>query len=211
MVPEPVIGTDGRSPDGESGPQSHPVLIRRVGPGTSMASDNAFAVALLTLWHRVSAAGGFVLFAPPVERSALAPTVSMMIDQLRSGRTHAVAATENRAVIGFALLRPDVGASAHTGAIEVLMVDPDRQRSGVGSSILQHTVDLAASLAVERVLVKLPAAAAVDVSKFFDQFGFAAAGRLPGWVRLADGSTMDQLLLTREVAPRTATGSITGR
>ena len=58
-----------------------PVEVRRVGPGGSMASDKAFAVALLTLWHRVAQAGGAVGFVLPADRSSVGAAVSEVIKQ----------------------------------------------------------------------------------------------------------------------------------
>ena len=79
MVPEPVTdphldpNVDSPGEFRRAGTASRrAITVRRVGPrqptvaagerSTSLAADNHFASALITLWHRVSQAGGAVGF-----------------------------------------------------------------------------------------------------------------------------------------------------
>jgi GNAT superfamily N-acetyltransferase len=173
------------------------VEVRRVGPGGSMAPDSAFAVALLALWHRVAQAGGAVGFLPSVDRSELGDPVSRVIADLRSGRAHGYALTRRRHVIGFVLLEPGVGVTAHTGTIGVVMVEPNSQGSGLGGRLLSSILDLAAATGLERI--RLFFAADNRLSRFFQQFGFAESGRSPRWIRTGPAPDVDQIMMTTAV------------
>ncbi len=169
--------------------------IRRVGPGRSMASDNAFAVALLTLWHRVAESESSAQVAGQdgiVDRAALGAAVAPIVDDLRSGRTTALAATVNRDVIGFLALRAGTGWSAHTGTISLLLVHPERQRSGLGSELIRVALELAAESKLDRLAAFVPADS--GLAALLQGLGFELGGRLPGWVR-SGARTDDELVL----------------
>lgn len=195
MVPPPVTEHPlfQRRPAESSGP----IEVRRVGPGTSMASDNAFALALLNLWERVSAAGGAVGFTLPVDRSAVGAAVSVVIDDLRSGRAFGFAATRGRDIVGFVLLRPGGQIMAHTGQINQLMVDPAGQRSGLGTRLVQSVVELARELDLERVRLALRNGTGLET--FYTRLGFVEVGRFPGWIRVAPGDDRDEVLMALEI------------
>lgn len=173
------------------------VEVRRVGPGASMASDNAFAAALLGLWHRVAQAGGSVGFVAPVDRTEVGAAVSEVVAGLRSGRAHGFALTRKRDVIGFALLESGIGASAHTAQIGLVMVEPARQGAGLGTDLMGATLRFAAAAEVERIRVVLPADERLQ--SFFGRFGFVESGRSPGWIRDAAGLDIDAVLMTAPV------------
>ena len=158
-----------------------------------MASDNAFAAALLGLWHRVSAAGGWAEFEQTADRATIGPAVSEIIAALRSGRAVAFAATRQRDVVGFVLLEPGVRWSAHTAQLRLVLVDPDEQRGGIGSRLLQNVLALA--LANGHQLVRVTVPAGVVLEPFFERVGFVVSGRSAGWIRRAPGAERDEVML----------------
>ncbi len=164
-----------------------------------MAPDNAFAVALLTLWHRVAEAGGAVGFALPVDRAQLGAAVAGVIDDLRSGRACAFALTRNRAVVGFALLEPGRQISAHTGVIKSVMVEPAGQRNGLGRILMESILTLATRIGLQRV--SLTVRDGTGAEKFYTDLGFVETGRLPGWIRLGPHDERDQVTMFRSVGP----------
>jgi GNAT superfamily N-acetyltransferase len=174
-----------------------PVEVRRVGPGASMASDNAFALALLNLWVRVSETGDAVGFTLPVDRSAVGAAVSVVIDDLRSGRALGFAATRGRDIVGFALLRPGRQINAHTGQVSQVMVDPDEQRSGLGTQLVEAVIGLAGELGLERVRLGLPTGTGLD--RFYARMGFVEVGRLPRWIRAGPDEDRDEVLMALEI------------
>lgn len=187
MVPDGVTAEPGTSGVGA-------VELRRVGPGGSMASDNAFAVALLTLWHRVARAGGAVGFARSVERAELGRAVAVVHDDIKSGRSLAYALTRNRDVIGFALLEPGVATAAHTGVLRWVMVEPGVQGAGHGTTLTDAAVELARATGLERLLVAVRDGDTLD--RFFGGFGFTEAGRLTDWFRVGPEGYRDEVLMT---------------
>lgn len=206
MVPEPLTPDDpagaGNAPPppdlrGRS-TADEPVELRRVGAGGSMAPDNAFAVALLTLWHGVALTGGAVGFPADVARSIVGSAIAPVVDGIKSGRSLALALAQHRHVVGFGLLQRGTLDQAHTGTLSLVMVESSRQGTGQGSRLVQGLLDLAGAAGIERVQVLVPAGA--GLSDFFARFGFGECGRLPGWTRAGDGSEVDALVLVAAVS-----------
>lgn len=197
MVPAAVTedGPAPRPPDlRDTSTRDEPVELRRVGAGGSMAPDNAFAVALLTLWHGVAAGGGAVGFPAAVARATVGGAIAPVVDAVKSGRSLAFALAQHRHVVGFALLERGTLDQAHTGTVAMVMVEASRRRSGLGTRLVDALLDAAAAVGVERVRVLVPAGA--GLTEFFGRFGFTASGRLPGWIRGADAADDDAILLT---------------
>lgn len=163
----------------------------RVGPAGSLAADSQFGVALTTLWHGVSQAGGAVGFVPPVQRAPVAAKAAALVDDLRSGRAHGIALIADLALVGFAKLTPGTGPIAHTGSITVMMIDPARQGAGLGARLMAETLALAGELALERV--ELAVRDGLGLDDFYRKFGFVEWGRRPGWIRVAQGDDRDEI------------------
>lgn len=200
MVPEPVTsGVEATRPPDlvDRASEQEPVQLRRVGAGGSMAPDNAFAVALLTLWHGVAAAGGAVGFPPDVPRSVVGGAIAPVVDAVKSGRAFALALAQHRHVVGFGLLERGTLDQAHTGILSLVMVEPSRRVAGHGTGLMQGLFEIAAEVGIERMRVLVPAAAGLE--QFLQRFGFVECGRLPGWIRTEAGDD-DGLLMVADVA-----------
>ena len=102
-----------------------PTTLDRVGPHGGVASDNAFGVALVTLWQRAAESGASVGFAAPVIRSDIAARAAAMVEELRTGRLVGVAANRARRLVGAGFLRPGRGSQSHTGRIELVLVEQE--------------------------------------------------------------------------------------
>ena len=201
MVPAPVTAgaESNRPPDlQDRAVETDPVQLRRVGAGGSMAPDNAFAVALLTLWHDVAGGGGAVGFPPDVARSTVGAAIAPVVDAVKSGRAFAMALAQHRHVVGFGLLERGTLDQAHTGTMSLVMVESSRRTTGLGTQLVQGLLGIAAGVGIERVRVLVPAA--VGLERFFARFGFVEAGRLPGWVRTGEAPDDDGLLLVADVS-----------
>jgi GNAT superfamily N-acetyltransferase len=182
----PVVADPGAAPD-------EPLLrIDRAGPGGGVPSDNAFGVALVSLWQRVIEAGGPVGFAPPVVRPEVAGRAAGLVDEVRTGRVIAVAANRSHRLIGAALLRPGRGSAAHTGHLELILVDPAHVRSGIGGQLLTELLRLASDRGLQAV--DLDAADGAGLDAFFSRFGFEQWGRRPGWVRSGPDDVHDEIV-----------------
>jgi GNAT superfamily N-acetyltransferase len=183
---------ESQSPDGES-PGPDQVTLRRVGPGGTWASDSAFGVAVVTLWHRVAESGGAVGFAPTVSRAEVAAVVAGLVDDLRSGRAFGFALNRHRTLVGVGLLRPGRGLSRHTGEIVAVMVDPDLRGSGSGTRLMTALLAQAREAGVRKVEAVVRDGAGLE--GFFGRFGFAEWGRRPGWIQLGSGHDRDEIIL----------------
>ncbi len=176
----------------ESSDPSEPVL-RRVGPGGALASDHAFGVALVTLWHRVVRTGPAGGFPVDADRGGIARLVPPLVDELRTGRAVGVAVNAGRLLVGFGLLRPGHGSAEHTATLPLLLTDPEHLRTGVGGRLLAALLDAAGQAGIDRVEVAVDP----DQADFFRRRGFAEWGSRPGWRRPdgAQASARDELLL----------------
>jgi GNAT superfamily N-acetyltransferase len=166
--------------------------IDRVGPGGGVPSDNAFGVALVTLWQRVVEAGGLVGFAAPVVRPEVAARAAGLVDEIRTGRVIAVAANRSHRLIGVALLRPGRGTAEHTGRVELIMVDPAHAGAGIGHQLMAEAIRLARHRGLQ--LLDLNAVDHPGLSAFFGRFGFQQWGRRPGWIRGGPDQVRDEIV-----------------
>lgn len=178
----------------EGSDQGDPPVLRidRAGPGGGVPSDNAFGVALVSLWQRVIEAGGLVGFAPPVVRPDVAARAAGLVDEVRTGRVIAVAANRSHRLIGAALLRPGRGTAQHTGHVELVLVDPAHTRGGVGGQMMAELRRLAGERGLRRL--DLDAADTPDLDAFFRRLGFEHWGRRPGWIRPGSGDNRDEIV-----------------
>ena len=221
MVPRPVsgplpTGSEPVSPEsephapespGSASPGPDQVTLRRVGPGGTWASDSAFGVAVVTLWHRVAESGGAVGFASTVSRAEVAAVVAGLVDDLRSGRAFGFALNRHRTLVGVGLLRPGRGLSRHTGEIVAVMVDPDLRGSGSGTRLMTALLAQAREAGVQRVEAAVRDGAGLQ--DFFGRFGFAEWGRRPGWIRLGPGQERDEIILGAAVSASAETTTTT--
>lgn len=175
------------------------LLLRRVGPSHPLPADSQFGVALTTLWHAVSEAGGCVGFVPPVQRHEVAALAAATIDAMRRGRAVGVALLSGSTLIGFGLLTPGERLTRHTGTVTVVMVDPARQGSGSGATVMREIFAVAVDLGLERLTLSVRGGSGLE--DFYARSGFVEWGRTPGWVRVADGDDRDEIHLW---APTTA-------
>ncbi|MTD13127.1 GNAT family N-acetyltransferase [Nakamurella sp. YIM 132087] len=174
------------------------IVSRRVGPAATMAADSAFAVALVTLWHRVSLAGGAVGFLADSTRPEIAARAAGVVDGLKRGRTRGQALTAGRTLVGFGLLTPGESLVAHTGMITLVMIDPDHQRQGLGDRIMEGLLEQARELGIERL--ELTVRGGEGLERFYARFGFEVEGSRPGWIRVAPGDDRDEVFLRMRLA-----------
>ena len=185
-------------PDGRAGPGS--VRLHLVGPAGDLASDSAFAVALVGLWSRVAGIDpGSVGFGAPLVRREVSTRVAGLIEGIRRGRVLAAAATADRTLVGCALLEVGTGTSAHTGTLAVVLVEPDRRRRGVGTELMNRVLAAAGDTGIRRVSASVPAGG--GLADYFARFGFVETGRRPGWIAATSDRDIDEVIMTGSVFP----------
>jgi len=174
-----------------------PITVDRVGPGGGVASDSAFGVALVTLWQRAAEAGAPVGFAAPVLRSDVAARAAGLVDEIKTGRLIAVAANRARRLIGVGFLRPGRGSGQHTGHLELILIDAEHTRAGLGTELIARLLAQATEVGLERVDAGVPADAGLE--SFFRTLGFIQWGRRPHWIRMSADDECDEVLLGVEL------------
>ena len=101
------------------------------------------------------------------------------------------------------LARPKGGLIAQliTDECEILALatDPDAQRQGVASSLLNELIELARSKGATRILLEV-AHANRSARAFYATKGFALIGTRPSYYTLRDGTKDDALLLSLAIA-----------
>ncbi len=188
-------------------------VVRRVGPGqpgaatgarnTALASDNFFAAALLTLWHRVSEAGGAVGFSPPVSRQQVAPAVAKAVDELRAGTRKAVVFTQDtdlarNQLIACAFLVPNFSdLDSHRIDVRTVMVDPAVQGRGLGKKMIEEVVNYSRELGAETIT--LSARGGEGLEKFYETLGFSEWGRMPDAIRVSATDSRDEIYYWRSI------------
>lgn len=164
-------------------------VARRVGPGhpqaapgeriSGLAADNHFASALITLWHRVSQAGGAAGFEPASARFEIAPAATEAVAGLRAGRWNAVVLTDGNALVGAAfLIRRPLRIQSHIADVRGPLVDPDHRGIGLGSRLMDEIAALATELDVTLLTTTVRDGQLHDASPA--DLGFVEFGRLPG-------------------------------
>ncbi len=181
---------------GIAAPSGHE--FRRVGPAGTLAADQAFGVALVTLWWRVSAAGGALGLPREVARSEVAAAATPVVEAISRGREQGIAVLAGRRLVGFCRILPGTGQSAHTATLRTMMIDPDHQRQGWGIELLGRALGLAAAPGVDRVSISTSADTAA--AGFWVRAGFVECGRRPGWIRESGGEAHDEIFYWRELA-----------
>ena len=177
---------------GAEHPEEPVLRVDRVGPGGGVPSDNAFGVALVSLWQRVIEAGGRVGFVAPVVRPEVAARAAGLVDEIRTGRVIAVVANRSHRLIGAALLRPGRGSAEHTGRVELILVDPTHAGAGIGGQLLTELLRLARARGL--TAVDLDAPDDPGLNGFLGRFGFEQWGRRPGWTRTGTEQNLDEIL-----------------
>ncbi|AZI58459.1 GNAT family N-acetyltransferase [Nakamurella antarctica] len=190
-------------------------VVRRVGPGqpgaadgdrnTALASDNFFAAALLTLWHRVSQAGGSVGYLPTATRQEIAPAAAAAVDEIRAGKRKALVFTQHTDIakdqlIACAFLVPaTIALHSHRAEVRTVIVDPDHQGRGLGRALLGEVDKYASELGIDTLTLSVRGGRGLE--KFYEGIGFTEYGRLPDSIRLSPTDSREEIFYWRSVGP----------
>lgn len=170
------------------------VEIARVDP---VSAGPEFAAELADLWYRVSRAGGAVGFGTDVERPEVAAAAVRLVGDVRAGATSMLAARDGGALVGTVRFeRGDAPVVRHRAMLKLLMVDPDRQRGGLGRRLVDACLAAAAAEGVEQVY--LSARSGTGLEEYYPRLGWREVGRFPGGVRVRPGDDRDEIWYLRE-------------
>ena len=148
------------------------------------------------VWARVTNAGGAVGFVPPVTASDVRPTAEAELERVTSGHDDVVVAYENDRVVAFGFLgRSSTPVTGHVGVVRRLQRDPDAAGRGLGGDVLTALEAVAWDRGLE--LVTLTVRGGTGRERFYTSNGYRLDARMPGRLRLADGSLVEELHLSK--------------
>lgn len=165
--------------------------VRRNPPVDSDLTD-----ALADVWARVTNAGGAVGFVPTVAPGDVRPTAAAELDRVAAGHDDLVVAYEGQRVVAFGFLsRSSTPVTGHVGVIRRLQRDPDAAGRGRGAEVLAALEACAWDRGLE--LVTLTVRGGTGRERFYAAHGYRLDARMPGRLRLADGTLLEELHLSK--------------
>lgn len=97
---------------------------------------------------------------------------------------------------------------AHTFWIHAVYVHPDARGSGASTALMRAAVDAARAKGALRVALWVNERNAA-ARRFYERFGFAMTGRIPGGIR-AGGDLVDDVLMTLDLPGTVASAPLDG-
>jgi ribosomal protein S18 acetylase RimI-like enzyme len=146
------------------------LTLRRLGPADA-AQYRALRLAGLRAFPHA--------FRPSVEE-ALAQPLSWAEQRLANAGEYWFGACEGEELVGAICLRTQDGAKIrHSASLNALVVDPGRQRAGIGGALVAHLVDFARSLGGIRQITLTVSDGNTAAERLYDRFGFERFGLEP--------------------------------
>jgi acetyltransferase len=168
--------------------------VRSGGLVVAPVSDPAgLAVPFGDLWVAVTRAGGAVGFPPDAPEAEIRALAVSTLDAVAEGRLHmlALGPAGGDGLVGTVFLQPGAGpVVAHRATVLRLMIDPGRQRGGLGALLLAAAADHARTLGLDQLL--LSARGGTGLPEFYVRQGWTEVGRFPGALRVGPGDVRDE-------------------
>ena len=98
-------------------------------------------------------------------------------------------------VVALLTVQPEVGWSDHVGDVRLIVL-PDHRGRGIGRTLAQRGLELAESLGLAKLMVRLMDGNAGGIA-MFRALGFEEEARLAGHVRDRAGGARDLVILSR--------------
>ena len=118
-------------------------------------------------------------FRPDLEE-ALAQALSWAEQRLAKEGEYWFGAFEGEELVGAICLRTQEGRKIrHSASLNALVVDPERQRRGIGAALVAHLIDFARSLGFIRQLTLTVHDGNTNAERLYESFGFREFGREP--------------------------------
>lgn len=138
-------------------------------------------------------AGASVSYLPPLSREAARAYWRGVSADVATGRVVLLAAWCDGQLAGTAqLVLAQQPNAPHRAEVAKVLVDPAFQRRGIGRAMLQRVEQTARGIG--RSLLVLDTGAGSGGEPLYRGLGWQEVGRIPGYVREADGSLLDTIL-----------------
>jgi len=163
--------------------------IGGIEPGSTLSTEIA------RCWMDVANAGGAVGFPfTPVAMPVVQEAVQALATDIDLGRRTVIAARMGEELVGWVSVRfNDSALTAHWAKIERLQSHPTRRGEGIGTALLSHAVEHAASLGLEHLV--LAVRGGEHLEPFYERHGWHEVGRHVGALRFADNDDRDEVLM----------------
>jgi ribosomal protein S18 acetylase RimI-like enzyme len=141
--------------------------LRRLGPADA-AQYRALRLAGLRAFPHA--------FRPAVEE-ALAQPLSWAEARLATAGAYWFGAFEGEDLVGAICLRTEDGIKIrHSATLKALVVDPERQRRGIGAALVAHLIEFARSLGTIRQITLTVSDGNTAAEGLYERFGFRQFG-----------------------------------
>jgi len=151
-------------------PPTAAFLLRRLGPADA-AQYRALRLAGLRAFPHA--------FRPSVDE-ALAQPLSWAAARLAKEGEYWFGAFDGSELVGAVCLRTQEGAKIrHVASLNALVVDPARQRAGIGAALVAHLIASARALGYLRQITLTVHDGNTAAERLYDRFGFARFGLEP--------------------------------
>lgn len=148
---------------------------------------------IVSLWTRVTNAGGAVGFVPPVTKDEVRLVAEAAFAGIEGADQLLVGYDGDRLAAMLIFADNRFALKAHWCVLKRVMVDPDRQGRGYGAAIVREAVRLGRQAGWEALHITVRDGASLD--EFYKRCGFREVGRLPGALRVGPGDDRDEILM----------------
>lgn len=149
------------------------------------------AAELGVLWLAVTRAGGAVGFLTDSPESDVRAAAEQVVDDVRAGRQEMLAMTAGGTLAGAVFLRRGTGpVVAHRAEVVRLMIHPDVQGRGWGTTLLAAAADHARTAGLEQLL--LTTRGGTHLPAYYAKLGWTQVGLVPRALRLRSGEYRDE-------------------
>ena len=147
---------------------------------------------IVSLWTKVSNAGGAVGFAGPVDAERVRPVAAAAFAGIAQGHDRLIVGYDGDRVAAMLILVGQRFALAeHWRTVKRVMVRPDRQGQGYGAALMREAQ--AAARDAGWAALHLTVRAGAGTERFYLDLGYKEVGRLPGALRVAPGDDRDEI------------------
>jgi predicted N-acetyltransferase YhbS len=149
---------------------------------------------IVSLWARVSNAGGAVGFVPPVAEDDVRPEMDKYVAAIAQGRTRLLVATEDGRVVGTAFFSFNTHRlMRHWCWLYTVMVDPSCQGRGFGAELMREVERTGRGMGLEGL--RLGCRGGAGLERFYASVGYKEVGRVPSAIRVAPGDDRDDITM----------------
>ena len=175
------------------GPDPDRDIFRAVAPESLAALRDPW----IQLWVRASNAQGAIDFAGPVGPGPVEPLVDAELRSAGAGlSTIGVIVSPGDVPVAFAVLRFSLSpVQQHWAHLGRIMVDPARQRQGIGRRIVEGMQELARQRSLTQL--RLTARSGLGLETFYAGLGYEVIGRHPGAVQIGPDSFRDEIIMLK--------------